>query len=187
MAKPKSRDAEATKGAILRAAREQFAAHGFERATVRAIAGGAGVDAALVIRYFGSKDKLFAAAADFDLRLPILTALPRARVGEALLLHFIDRWEADDTFAALLRSAATNELAARRVRAVLAKQVTPAVAAVACDGQGATRAALVAAQILGLGLCRYVLRLPPLVGLSRTQLAKACAPTLQRYLAGPLD
>lgn len=186
MAKPKRRDAQATKGAILKAARRHFAARGYERATVRAVAAAAGIDAALVMRYFGSKEQLFAAAADFDLALPVLTTLPRTRVGAALIEHFVQRWEADDTFVALLRAAATNEVAARSVRAVLAKQVLPAVAAVSCDGRGAARSALVATQILGLALCRYVLRLPPVVALSRAELVGYFAPTLQRYVTGKL-
>ena len=71
------------------------------------------------MRYFGSKEKLFAAAADFDLRLPDLRALPRDRIGAALVEHFVERWEADDTFMALIRAAVTNEAAAKQVRAVL--------------------------------------------------------------------
>src|SRR5262245_51459050 len=125
---PRRRNAEATKAAILGAARERFAADGYERATIRAIAGDAAIDPALVMRYFGNKEKLFAAAADFDLRLPDLGALPVARVGVALVAHFVDRWETDDTFMALLRAAMTNELAATRVRAVLAGQVVPTIA-----------------------------------------------------------
>ncbi|MFZ1103905.1 MAG: helix-turn-helix domain-containing protein, partial [Hyphomicrobiaceae bacterium] len=66
---PKS---ERTRAAILTAARELFAAHGYERTTVRDIAARASIDAAMVMRYFGSKDALFARAADFDLRLPSL-------------------------------------------------------------------------------------------------------------------
>src|SRR5213076_3047528 len=117
------------KGRILAAARKHFAASGYERATIRAIAADAGIDPALVMRYFGNKEKLFAAAADFDLRLPDLTAQPRSRAGAAFVHHFVERWEADDTFMALLRVAMTNEAAAKQVRTVLASQVLPAVAA----------------------------------------------------------
>src|SRR3954467_2983932 len=92
------RTSEVTKAAILAAARERFAADGYERATIRAIASDAEIDPAMVMRYFGSKEKLFAAAAEFDLRLPELTALPRGQVGAAFVAHFIDRWEEDDTF-----------------------------------------------------------------------------------------
>src|SRR5437899_8096615 len=92
-----------TRSAILTAARERFAAVGYERATIRAIAADAAIDPALVMRYYGNKERLFAAAATFDLRLPNLAALPRGAVGGALVTHFLDRWESDDTLMALLR------------------------------------------------------------------------------------
>jgi AcrR family transcriptional regulator len=182
---PKPRGAEASRAAILAAARERFAAEGYERATIRAIAGDAGIDPAMVIRYFGSKEKLFAAAADFDLRLPDLTAVPRGRIGAAFVEHFLARWEDDDTFLALLRAAITNEAAAEQVRAVFAGQVAPAIAALSGDpARAATRAALVSSQILGMAICRYALQMPPLVAMSRTEVVGWLGPTVQRYVTG---
>jgi AcrR family transcriptional regulator len=183
---PRSRDSEATKAAILAAAREHFAAGGYERATIRAIAADAGIDPALVMRYFGNKDKLFAAAADFDLRLPDLSTLPRNQIGAALVEHFIERWEADDTFMALIRTAVTNEAAAKRVRAVLVAQVAPLIAALSGEPPqtAGTRAGLVASQILGMALCRYVLRLSPVMVMTRTEMVGWLGPTLQRYITG---
>jgi AcrR family transcriptional regulator len=187
-ATPRARDSEATKAAILAAAREHFAGGGYELATIRGIAADAGIDPALVMRYFGNKEKLFAAAADFDLRLPDLTALPREKVGAALAAHFLDRWEGDDTFMALLRSAVTNEAAAKRIRAVMAGQVAPAIAAFCADpARLGTRAALLSSQILGMALCRYILRLPPAVAMTRAEVVTYLGPTLQRYIAGDLD
>jgi len=163
----------------------RFAADGYERATIRAIAGDADVDAALVMRYFGNKEKLFAAAASFDLGLPDLTSLPRDRVGAALVDHFVERWERDDTFMALLRAAATNAAAATRVRAVLGEQVAPVIAALSAEPDRApVRAGLVASQILGMALCRYVLRLPPLVEMRRAEVVAWLGPTVQRYVTG---
>jgi AcrR family transcriptional regulator len=185
---PRPRGSEPTKEAILAAARERFAADGYERATIRAIAEGARIDPALVMRYFGNKEKLFAAAADFDLRLPDLCALPRDRAGALLVQHFIDRWEADDTFMALIRTAATHEAAAKKVRAVLSGQVAPAIAALSSEpATAAVRAGLVASQILGMALCRYVLRLPPVVGMSQADVVACLGPTVQRYISGKLD
>jgi AcrR family transcriptional regulator len=184
---PKPRDSKTTTAAILAAARERFAADGYDRATIRAIASDADIDPALVMRYFGSKEKLFAAAADFDLRLPDMTALARGRVGAAFVEHFMDRWEVDDTFMALIRAAVTNEMAAKRVRAVLAGQVSAMVAALASDPtQAGVRAGLVSSQILGMALCRYVLRLPPVVGMSRAEVVGWLGPTVQRYITGSL-
>src|SRR4029450_8634055 len=121
--RPRARNADATKAAILEAARERFAASGYHGATVRAIALRAGIDPALVIRYFGSKENLFAVAAEFDLRLPDMSQLRKAETGAALVGHFFERWEGDDTLMALLRTAATNEAAAQRMRAIFATQL----------------------------------------------------------------
>ena len=77
------RSSEQTKAVILAAAREQFAKSGFERATIRAIAADANIDPSMVMRYFGSKDQLFAAAADFDLELPDLSDVDRDQLGAA--------------------------------------------------------------------------------------------------------
>src|SRR5262245_24193992 len=106
---PKPRRSEPTRNAILAAARERFAKDGYERATIRAIAAQAEIDPALVIRYFGSKEDLFAAAAQFDLALPDLSAVPRTELGATLVGHFLDVWERDETFFALLRAGVTNE------------------------------------------------------------------------------
>ena len=181
------RAAEASKAAILAAARQRFAADGYDRATIRAIAADASIDPAMVIRYFGSKEKLFAQAADFDLRLPDLTAVPRARVGAAFVEHFLERWEADDTFMALIRAAVTNDAAAKRVRGVLATQVAPMIERVSGDeSHTSLRAALVASQLLGFALCRYALRLGPAVTMSRDEVVGWLAPTVQRYVTAPL-
>src|SRR3989475_2873883 len=123
--KPTGRRSDRTKAAILAAAREQFAAYGYERATIRAIAADAGIDPAMVMRYFGDKEKLFAAAAEFDLRLPDLAAVPRGTVGSVLVGHFLDRWESDDSLQALLRAAVSHRVAAQRVREIVGAQLAP--------------------------------------------------------------
>jgi AcrR family transcriptional regulator len=181
-----SRRSDATRAAILVAARERFAAQGYERATIRGIAAAAGVDPALVMRYYGSKEKLFAAAAQFDLRMPDLSAVPRDRIGSALAEHFLGRWEEDDTLMALLRAGVTNKTAAGRLRGVFGAQVAPLIAALSGDpATAATRAGLVSSQVLGFALCRFVLRLPPIVAMSRAEAVGWLGPTLQRYLLGP--
>jgi AcrR family transcriptional regulator len=114
-----------TRAGILVAARERFAADGYERATIRAIAADASIDPAMVMRYFGNKEKLFAAAAEFDLRLPDLSKLPREEIGAALTNHFLDRWEDDESLKALLRASVTNEAAADRMRQLFVDQLTP--------------------------------------------------------------
>lgn len=171
--------------AILSAARSRFATDGYDRATVRAIAADAHVDPSMVMRYFGNKRQLFALTADFDLRLPDLTAVPREQAGHTLATHLISRWEGDEGLQILLRTATTDDDAADRMRAIFAGQLAPQIAAITGDATtAATRAGLVATQALGVVLCRYVLRLPPVVALSAADLTRWLAPTLQRYLAG---
>jgi len=181
------RRSDGTKAAILAAARERFAAEGYERATIRSIAADAAIDPAMVMRYYGSKEKLFAAAAEFDLRLPDLSALARRSAGKALVKHLLERWESDDTLKALLRAAVTNEAAAERMRTIFSAQLRPAIAAFSGDPATAgTRAGLIATQALGLALCRYVLRLPPVVIMERAEVVEWIGPTFQRYLTSRL-
>lgn len=179
----KPRRSDATRAAILKAARERFAADGYERATIRAIAADARIDPAMVMRYFGNKEKLFAAAAEFDLRMPDVSELPGDQVGAALISHFLDRWEGDDTLMALLRAAVSHAAAAERMRALFAEQLLPVTAALSPrPDEAPVRAGLVATQTLGLALTRYVLRLPPVVAMDHQTIVAWLGPTLQRYL-----
>lgn len=178
---------EETRNAILAAARRRFADDGYERATIRAIAADADIDPSMVIRYYGSKDGLFAAAVDVALHLPSLDDLPPEQRGEILVRHFLGLWEGgrpNDVLAVLLRSAVTNEAAAERMRAIFATQVGALIGPAMDDG--ATRAALVASQLLGVALCRYILRLPPIVALDTEALVSALTPTVQHHLTGRL-
>ncbi|WBB65724.1 TetR family transcriptional regulator [Micromonospora sp. WMMD812] len=184
-AAPRTRRSDATRAAILRAARERFAADGYERATIRAIAADARIDPSMVMRYYGSKEGLFAAAAEFDLRLPDLTDVPPARLGRVLVGHFLDRWEGDETLAALLRAASTNPGAAEKMRDLFASQLSAAVARFGTDpATTGRRAGLVASQILGLAFTRYIVRLPPMAEMTPHELVAWVAPTIQRYLTG---
>ncbi|MEW2384172.1 TetR family transcriptional regulator [Micromonospora sp. NPDC047707] len=179
------RRSDATRAAILRSARARFAADGYDRATIRAIAADARIDPSMVMRYYGSKEGLFAAAAEFDLRLPDLTQVPPDRFGEALVRHFLDRWEGDETLAALLRAASANPGAAERIRGIFADQLTEAVATFGAGPETtARRAGLVASQILGLAFTRYIVRLPPVVEMDRAEVVAWVGPTIQRYLRG---
>ncbi|MEU3370854.1 TetR family transcriptional regulator [Streptomyces sp. NPDC006711] len=177
------RTSGATKAAILEAARERFAADGYERATIRAIARDAGIDPSMVMRYYGNKEGLFAAASEIELGFPDPAELPADGLGAALVAHFFDRWEGDDVLTALLRVGVTNATGAERVRAVFAEQMVPLAAAVCPDPADAPRrAALVSSQILGMALTRYVLRFPPTAAMSRDEVIAWLGPTVQRYL-----
>lgn len=180
---------EGTRRAILSAARATFAARGYERTTIRAVAAQAGVDASMVMRYFHSKAGLFTAAVTMDLQVPDLRSVPASRRGELLARTFISRWEdpaRDDELMALLRTAATSEVVAEQLYAVLSQQVIEPIAALG-DAQAAERGTLIAAQLLGVALCRYILRFDPLASLPVDDLVAAVAPSVQRYLSGARD
>ena len=180
---------ERTREAILHAARQQFAAHGYERATIRSIARAAGIDPSMVMRYYGSKAGLFEAASAIQLHMPDLRGIAPDRSGEVMASHFVERWEgalADEALIFLFRSAVTHEVAAARLREVFVEQVARPVAAALDDQQATRRAALVATQMLGVALCRYIVRLEPIASLSPATLVGDLAPTIQRYLTGEL-
>ncbi|HYD61538.1 MAG TPA: TetR family transcriptional regulator [Noviherbaspirillum sp.] len=183
---PKLSRSERTKAAILAAARQRFAADGYGGATIRAIAADADIDPALVIRYFGSKESLFAAAAEFNLRLPDISGMSPRDVARTLVGHFLKRWEEDDSLMALVRAAATNEAAAVQIQNIFGKQILPVVAKLrnATPRAVATRAGLVASQMLGVALTRYILRLPPMVTMDRHAIVEWVSPTLERYIFG---
>jgi AcrR family transcriptional regulator len=175
---------EGTRRAILGAARSAFAARGYEQTTIRAVAAQAGVDASMVMRYFGSKAGLFTAAATVDLQIPDLRPVPPARRGELLVRHVVDRWEdtsRDDELIVLLRTAVTSEAVAAQLQAAVTQLITGPVAVLGGDG-AAERAGYIAAQLLGLALCRYILRLEPLASLPAGEVVAAVAPSIQRYL-----
>jgi AcrR family transcriptional regulator len=172
--------ADQTKAVILAAARERFAESGYEAATIRAIAADANIDPSMVMRYFGNKEQLFAAAAEFDLRFPDLSELPPSELGAAMVSHFLARWEDDDALVVLLRSATTNADAAQRMADIFAGQLLPAISKLVPD-DAPRRAGLIATQVLGMALCRFVLRIPPVAAMSRAELVAWLGPTLQRY------
>ncbi|WP_406435943.1 TetR family transcriptional regulator [Streptomyces sp. NBC_00631] len=183
---PAARRSDASRSAILAAARERFAADGYERATIRAIAKDARIDPSMVMRYFGSKDGLFAAAVTLDLRMPDMSQVPRTEVGRALTGHFLDVWEANEELTAVLRVAVTNKAGAERLQGIFREQVVPVAQQVCPDPEQVTaRAGLCAAQLLGLALTRYVVRLPPVVALAREEIVAWLGPTVQRYLTAP--
>jgi AcrR family transcriptional regulator len=190
MTKSEGSKSERTRLAILAAARDLFAGMGYERTTVRDVAARAEIDPAMVIRYFGSKEGLFTRATEFDLRLPNLAHVKPSQLGSVLAAHFVDLWEgpaATGGMIILLRAAASNEEASTKVRSIFAAQVLPMLAAVIDRPELARRGGLVASQLLGFALCRYVLKVPPVVTMSAEEVVSAIGPTLQRYINGKLD
>jgi AcrR family transcriptional regulator len=177
---------------VLAAARSAFAERGFDGATIRGIATAAGVDPALVHHYFGSKDQLFLAAieapADPADLLPTVLAAPQDQLGAAVVRMMLLVWEgpARPAGLALLRSAVSNEWTATLLREFLVSQVLrKVVSTLGFDPDvRAARASLVASQLVGLVMARYVLRLEPLASATPESLVAAIGPTVQHYLTG---
>jgi AcrR family transcriptional regulator len=117
----------ATRSTILASARSQFGSRGFERTTIRSVASSARVDPALVMHYFGSKAKLFAAATRFDITCPDLSAVAPDRIADVLLPMFVAVWGPQGPFLPLLRAAATNHAAAETLLEVFVDRMAPAL------------------------------------------------------------
>jgi AcrR family transcriptional regulator len=180
MAKPLR--SQPTRDRIIEAARRLFGEQGYQRTTIRAVAAAAAIHPSMVMRYYGSKEGLFAAAAEFNLELPDLTGIPREDLGRSLVRHFLRRWEAPgEELPALLLVAVTHPQARARLIDIFRDQIAPGIARI-CDDHAATRAALIATQMLGLALTRYVLRLPPVVDLTEEIIVERVGATVQAYI-----
>src|ERR671910_1216413 len=182
-----------TREAIAEAALRQFADAGYEHATIRAIAEDAHVDPALVLHFFGSKQKLFLSVMTLPFEpeevMPEILAGPRSQIGMRLAKFAVGMLEdpqAGDVMTGIIRSAASEPEAARMVRDLIAVRIIGAIAESLEVADARLRANLLQSQIVGLILARYILRVEPLASLEPEALIEAIAPNLQRYLTGPL-
>ncbi|MEU7783319.1 TetR family transcriptional regulator [Amycolatopsis sp. NPDC049159] len=182
-----------TRTALVEAARAVFAENGYDGATVRAIATRAGVDAAMVNHWFGSKEGLFAKAV---LQLPFdpvellgeIRRGPDEEIGERIVRTFLTRWDGagGDVFQALVRSITGHEQAGQVLRAFFQNFFTGLITSIGSD-RIPLRTALCASQLVGMGMIRYVAKFEPLVAAEVETLVAAVAPTVQRYITGEID
>ena len=182
-----------TRERILSSARELFARNGIGNTSIRAVAAGAGVDAALVHHYFGTKEKLFAAA----IRIPIdpmtvlvpMREIPVEELGCKLLSVLLPIWDSElvagfiATFRSILAGSEVN-LFRSFIQDVIAVEMGARVDNP--PGSGTIRIQFVASQLVGVIMARYILRLEPFASLPAEQIAQTIAPNLQRYLTGDL-
>jgi AcrR family transcriptional regulator len=182
-----------TRGQILAAARVSFAHKGFAGTTIRAVAAEAGVDPALVHHYFGAKDDLFLAALEIpvDPRVLVPTVFDEgvSGAGERLLRLFLSVWddpEARLPLVALVRSSLMQGTPETLLQQGILRMVLKPLRAALPAEEADRRVQLVASQLIGLVMTRYLLVLEPLASMPVDDLVAWVAPTLQRYLDGPL-
>jgi AcrR family transcriptional regulator len=178
-----------TREAILTVARRRFATRGYDATSLRGIATEAGVDPALVIHYFGTKDGLFVAATGLPAGLSALfgslAALPEADRIPALVrgyLQVVDSDKSRNAILALVRSAVSNDKAATMMREFLTAELLPVVARLTGRQDASLRASLVAAQLIGIAMLRHVIRVGPLARASPDDIVALVTPAIDQYL-----
>ena len=174
---------------ILAAAVDDFGEKGYDGSTIRSIAARAGVDSALVHHYFGTKADLFAEAVGIPLRpdidVPGILAGPRDEIGERLIRYVLEAFEQPEVRrrgVMLLRTAIGSRLTTPLLAGFLSRELLSRVARSLDVDDAELRASLVASQIAGMLIARYVLRLPALAAASVQDLVDRVGPTVQRYL-----
>jgi AcrR family transcriptional regulator len=183
-----------TREAILDAARRAFAERGYQQATIREVAGIAGVDPALVHHYFGTKQDLFVAAVEipvnpFEAFVALVSEEGLETLGERLLGLFLSVWDQTEQHSpvlALIRSAVSEERAAAMLREFMTEEILGRIARELGTPDATLRTNLVASQLLGLIMARYVIRIEPLASAPAPVLVAAIGPTLQRYITGDI-
>jgi AcrR family transcriptional regulator len=180
-----------TRGEILGAARKAFADKGFSSTSMRAVAREAGVDAALVHHYFDSKDELFieAMAIPVDPRQVAATILdgPREEIGRRIATVFLGVWESPDgqqRMKAIFRGVVTSEEVARIMREGISQLIIQPVSRALDVPDAHLRVSLVATQLIGVAMARYLVGLEPVASVDLATLIDRLAPVLQLHLTG---
>ena len=179
---------------ILAAAKSAFAANGYERTTIRGVAREAGVDPALVHHYFGTKRQLFVDAMDLpanpaELIEGLIATSDPEDLGERMIRFMLSVWDNEEERAplvAIMRTAMSDDQAATMVREFATTEILGTIVKAARGDNQDLRATLLASQVFGLMIMRYIIKLEPLASADPETVARAIGPTFQRYLTGPL-
>lgn len=182
-----------TRGAILAAARAEFAERGFQAASMRSVARRAGVDPALVRHYFPDRTELFAvsvlppAANPLEVAGRVVTdGLPG--VGERLLSEVLTVWAPDDGegFRAAFGLLAGEVERPRALVAYLGRTIFEHIGRLLAPDEAALRVGLMTSQVAGLLFVRFVIRAEPVASMPIPELAALVGPTIDRYLSAPI-
>lgn len=182
-----------TRDAVLSAARDSFARLGYTGTTIRAVAAEAGVDPALVVHFFGTKDALFAACLELPPNIAetvrTILAGPPESVGERLTRFYFDLWEQPATgrpLLAVFRSIAASEDAATMGHEFIGSHLIAGAAAGYDHDHPDQRVTLAEGQLVGVMFTRHIAKLEPIASTPLDDLIRQVAPSVQRYLTKPL-
>lgn len=178
---------------ILDAARDEFAEHGWAGTAVRAVARAADVDPALIYHYFGSKAGLLDAATVPPQKwldsVAATWAAPHADMGKQLLRNVMDNWTDDEigpVLRAVVLTAAHETKTREKLRLIVERGLIGESTLGATEAERLRRSSLIASQLIGFALLRYVWKIEPIASMSEEQLLAAIAPNLQRYVDGDI-
>jgi len=180
---------------ILAAAKRSFAETGYERTTIRGVARAAGVDPALVHHYFGTKRQLFVDAMELpanpaELIEGLVATGDPEDLGERMIRFMLKVWDDEENRAplvAIVRTAMSDDHAAIMVREFAKTEILGQIVKAARGDNQELRVTLLASQVFGLLIMRYIIKFEPLASADAETLARAIGPTFQRYLTGPLE
>ena len=180
---------------ILGAAKRAFADGGYERTTIRGVAREAGVDPALIHHYFGNKRQLFVDAMDLPANpAAIIEGLVESanpeELGHQMIRYMLNVWDNEEDRAplvAIVRTAMSDDQAATMVREFATREILGTIVKAARSDNQELRVTLLASQVFGLLIMRYIIKLEPLASADAATVAAAIGPTFQRYLTGPIS
>ncbi|OBF00510.1 TetR family transcriptional regulator [Mycobacterium sp. 852002-10029_SCH5224772] len=179
---------------ILAAARDEFAEHGWAGTAIRAVARTADVDPALIYHYFGSKEGLLDAATTPPQKwldaVAATWATPKADLGRQLIRTVLDTWTDDEVgpiLRAVVLTAAHEDKTREKLRLIVERGLIGGSTLGADEDERLRRSGLIATQLIGFALLRYVWKMEPIASMSEDQVVAAMAPNLQRYVEGDIS
>ncbi|MGV0482456.1 TetR family transcriptional regulator [Mycobacterium kansasii] len=178
---------------ILTAAREEFAEHGWAGTAIRAVARAADVDPALIYHYFGSKEGLLDAATAPPQKwldsVATTWATPKAELGRKLIRNVLDIWtdeEVGPALRAVVLTAAHEPTTREKLRLIIERGLIGESTLGDDEGERLRRSGLIASQLIGFALLRYVWKIEPIASMPEDDAVAALAPNLQRYVDGDI-
>ncbi|WP_322861638.1 TetR family transcriptional regulator [Mycobacterium europaeum] len=179
---------------ILAAARDEFAECGWAGTAIRAVARAADVDPALIYHYFGSKEGLLDAATTPPQKwldaVAATWATPKDELGRQLIRTVLDTWtdeEVGPILRAVVLTAAHEGKTREKLRLIVERGLIGGSTLGADEEDRLRRSGLIATQLIGFALLRYVWKIEPIASMPDDEVVAAVAPNLQRYVEGDIS